>query len=253
MTGATMRFHDRTAIVTGASRGIGNAVALALGREGARVIVNYVRSREAAENVVAAIERLGGQAEAVGADVRDYGQVAEMVSRAAARFGRVDILVNNAGLIRDKPVTFMTNEEWTEVVDVNLKGAFHCIKAVGRDMVRQRYGRIVNVSSDAGLMGDLMRANYASAKAGMIGLTKAVAREFAASGVTVNAVAPGIIQTDLIANMTDLKRKKMEQAVPLARFGRPEEVAEAVLFLASEEAAYVTGEVLCVDGGLNTR
>jgi 3-oxoacyl-[acyl-carrier protein] reductase len=248
-----MRLADRAAIVTGGSRGIGRAVALALGREGAAVLVNYVAAEGAAREVVERIRGLGGRAEAVRADVRDFDAAAGLVAEALARFGRVDVLVNNAGIVRDKPVTFMTPGEWTEVIDVDLTGAFHCIKAAGREMVRRKSGRIVNISSDAGLMGDLMRANYSAAKAGLLGLTKAVAREFAGSGVTVNAVAPGIVETDLIAGMAGAKRERMLAAIPMARFGRPEEVAGAVLFLASDEAAYITGEVLCVDGGLNTR
>jgi 3-oxoacyl-[acyl-carrier protein] reductase len=159
----------------------------------------------------------------------------------------------NAGIVRDNYLTFMKEEEWNDVLDTDLKGAFHCIKVVGKEMMKQKAGRIVNIASDAGLMGDLMRANYASAKAGLLGLTKTAAREFAAHGITVNAVSPGIIETDMIAGIAETRRSKQLQTIPQARFGKPEEVANAVVFLASDDAGYITGEVLCVDGGLHTR
>jgi 3-oxoacyl-[acyl-carrier protein] reductase len=247
-----MKLSGQVAIVTGAARGIGRAIALALGAEGANVVVNYLHSADAAEEVANAVRASGRQALPFKADVRNQDEVKAMVARAKEVFGRIDILVNNAGLLRDNYVMFMKEEEWNEVLDVCLKGAFHCTKAVSREMVRQKSGRIVNISSDAGLMGDLMRANYASAKAGLIGLTKTVARELAPSGVTVNAVSPGIIETDLIAGMAESRRAKQLERIPLARFGQPEEVARAVLFLASAEARYITGQVLCVDGGLHT-
>jgi 3-oxoacyl-[acyl-carrier protein] reductase len=184
------------------------------------------------------------------ADVRVLDEVKAMAAFARESFGRLDILVNNAGIVRDNYVAFMKDEEWNEVLDVDLKGAYHCIKAVSREMMRQKAGRIINISSDAGLMGDLMRANYASAKAGLIGLTKTVARELAPSGITVNAVSPGIIETDLIAGMPETRRVKQLERIPVGRFGAPEDVARAVLFLAEDEARYITGQVLCVDGGL---
>jgi len=245
-----MQFTERTVLVTGASRGIGRAIALALGRAGARVTVNYVQNSRAAEAVVQAIREEGGQAMMHGADVRDLDAVKSMVAATEDAFGPIDVLVNNAGVLDDTPVTFMTDEQWSRVLDVNLGGAFHTTKVVGKSMARRKKGRIINISSDAGLMGDMMRANYAAAKAGLVGLTKAVAREFAAAGVSVNAVAPGTIETDMIAGMRAAQREARLAQIPMKRFGTAEDVAAVVLFLASDEAGYVTGQVLSVDGGL---
>ncbi len=246
-----MKLTGKTAVVTGASRGIGKAVALALAGHGARVVVNYLNNQAAAEAVVSEILGLGQEAVAVRADVGCLDDMKLLAQTALDRFGRIDILVNNAGLVRDNYVTFMKDEEWDSVVDTCLKGSFHGIKVVGREMMRQKSGRIVNISSDAGLMGDMMRANYAAAKAGLIGLTKAVAREFAGSGITVNAVAPGVIATDLTAGMTEAKKARQLEWIPQKRFGTPEDVAALVVFLVSDEAGYITGQVVCVDGGLN--
>lgn len=248
-----MSFQGKVAIVTGASRGIGRAIALALARHGARVVVNYVNAAAAAEEVAGRIRASGSEAITVKADVRNLDEVKQMAALTKQTFGRIDILVNNAGILRDNYVTFMKDEEWNDVLDTNLKGAFYGIKVVGKELVRQKSGRIITIASDAGLLGDLMRANYAAAKAGLLGLTRTAAREFAAHGITVNAVSPGIIETDMISDLVETRKNKQRELIPQGRFGRPEEVAEAVLFLASDDAAYITGEVICVDGGLYTR
>ena len=247
-----MNLNGRRALVTGASGGIGSAIALELAAQGADVAVHFRRGREAAERVVSRIVALGRKALAVEADVRNYEQVNRMVGQAAEFLGGIDILVNNAGILRDNLAVFMDDEEWSDVLDTNLKGSFHCIKAVARGMARQRFGTMINISSAAGLMGDMMRVNYASAKAGLIGLTRTMARELAASGVTVNAVAPGFIDTAMTVSLPAAKRQHAEARIPMARFGQPEEVARVVAFLASEAASYITGETICVDGGLRT-
>jgi len=243
----------RVALVTGASRGIGRAIALALGRAGAGVAVNYRSSVEPAKQVVTMITGAGSKAIAVQADVSNQEEVNRMVATVNESFGQIDILVNNAGIVQDNLLTFMKDEEWSNVLDTDLKGAFLCTKAVARHMAKRKTGRIINIASDAGLTGDMMRANYSAAKAGLLGLTKTSARELAASGVTVNAVSPGLVETDMVSGMADARRQKLLQAIPMARFGKPEEVASVVLFLVSDAAAYITGEVVIVDGGLYTR
>jgi 3-oxoacyl-[acyl-carrier protein] reductase len=245
--------RDSVALVTGASRGIGRAVALTLGRHGCAVAVNCREQTAAAEATAAAIRAAGGRAMAFTADVRDFAAVRAMVAAVTRELGEPDILINNAGIVRDKPLAFTTDEEWNAVVDTNLKGAFHGIKAVAKIMARRKRGRIVNISSVAGLTGDVLRAGYAAAKSGLIGLTKTAARELAASGVTVNAVAPGLVESDLLSDMSAARRKAMLARIPLRRFGLPTEVADLVLMLVSEPGAYITGEILRVDGGLAMR
>ena len=242
--------QGRVAIVTGASRGIGRAIALELARRGARVVVNYQRNAAAASEVVGAIEAVGGQALAVAADVGDAAQAAGLAQETLTHFGRVDILVNNAGTTRDQLLPLMTEEDFDEVLRTNLKSVFNCCKAVVRLMVRQKYGRIVNISSVSGLAGQGGQTNYAASKAGIIGFSKSLAKEVGPRNVTVNVVAPGFVVTDLTADLPQDLRERAIEATPLRRMGQPEEIAYAVAFLASDEAAFITGAVLTVDGGL---
>ncbi|MBN1642398.1 MAG: 3-oxoacyl-[acyl-carrier-protein] reductase [Anaerolineae bacterium] len=250
---ATIGIEERAALVTGASRGIGRAIAVQLAAAGAGVAVNFLRNEEAAAEVVREICAAGGRAVAVQADVREDEQVRAMVAQVEGALGPVGVLVNNAGIARDALLARMTAEEWADVIATNLTGAFHCSKAVLRGMMRRRWGRIVNVTSVAGLAGNAGQANYAAAKAGLVGLTRAMAREVASRHITVNAVAPGFVETDLTAGLLPEWRAQALAATPVGRFGTASEVAHAVVFLASEEAAYITGQVLSVDGGLGMR
>ena len=245
-----MNFEGKTAVVTGGSRGIGRAVCLELARGGANVVLCYAGNEAAAQETVRAVEALGAKALAVRCDVSDAARAEELVAAAAEAFGRVDILVNNAGITRDNLLMRMSEEDFDAVVAANLKGTFLCMRAVSKRMLKQRYGRIVNLSSVVGLRGNAGQVNYAASKAGVIGMTKSLARELAPRGVTVNAVAPGFIDPDMTAAMQDSARAAVLASVPMARLGQAEEVARAVAFLAGDDAAYITGQVLAVDGGM---
>ncbi len=244
------RLDGRVALVTGASRGIGRAIALELAQRGAAVVVNYHSHAEAAEEVVRLITAAGGTAQAMQADVSDYAQAERLVKDTLTAFGQLDILVNNAGTTRDMVIMMMPEEDWDLVIRTNLKSAYNCSKAAVKAMMRRRYGRIINISSVAGIAGNAGQTNYSASKAGLIGFTKALAREVAPRGITVNAVAPGYIPTDLTDNIPEDLKQASLSLIPLGRWGTPEEVAYAVAFLASDEAAYITGHVLSVDGGM---
>ena len=245
-----MRLQDKVAVVTGASRGIGRAIAERLAAEGARVVVNYRSSAEQAAEVVAAIEAQGGEAIACQADVSDLAQAQALMQMASDRWGAVDILVNNAGTTRDKLLMMMKESDWDLVIDTNLKSVFNCCKAVARGMVRRRSGRIINITSVAGLAGNPGQTNYAASKAGIVGFTKSLAKELGARHITVNAVAPGYVPTALTDVLPDALKQAAIDHTPLGRFGKPEEIAAAVAFFAADEAAFITGQVLSVDGGL---
>ena len=245
-----MEFADKVAVVTGGSRGIGRAIALRLAEGGASVVVNYHSNQDAADKVVQRIEALGSKAVAVQADVSQTAEAQTLLDTAKNQFGRIDILVNNAGTTRDTLLVRMSEEDWDIVLDTSLKGAFNCIRAVGRQMMRQRYGRIVNITSVAGIGGNAGQANYASAKAGLIGLTKTVAKELGGRGITCNAVAPGLVPTDLTASLPENLVQLAIERTPLGRIGTPEDMAAAVAFLASDQASFITGQILAVDGGL---
>jgi 3-oxoacyl-[acyl-carrier protein] reductase len=239
---------ERVALVTGGSRGIGKATALALATEGAKVVVNYASSSNAAEEVVKEIIEAGSEAIALQADVSQVEQVDHLIKQTLDKFGRIDILVNNAGITKDTLLLRMKPEEWQAVIDLNLTGVFLCTRAVSKIMLKQKAGRIINITSVAGQMGNPGQANYSAAKAGVIGFTKTVAKELATRGVTVNAVAPGFIETDMT---NDLKSDDIIKFIPLGRYGKPEEIAGMIRFLAADPAAaYITGQVFNVDGGM---
>lgn len=241
---------DKIAVVTGASRGIGREIAVTLAAKGAVVIVNYNGSAARAEAVVKEIEEAGGRAEAVQCNVSEFDKAAELMSYVVKKYGRVDILVNNAGITRDNLLMKMSEEDFDAVIATNLKGAFNCIKHISRQMLKQKSGRIINISSVSGVMGNAGQANYCASKAGIIGITKSVARELASRGITSNAVAPGFIDTEMTEVLSDSVKAAATEQIPMKHFGSTKDIANTVAFLASDEAGYITGQVICVDGGM---
>mgnify|MGYP001289010037 CR=1 FL=1 len=241
---------DKTALVTGGSRGIGRAIAIKLAEKGAKVAVNFAGREDKANEVVELIKQKGGEAFTVQADVSNKEEVQEMVKKVIAEFGVLHILVNNAGIARDNLMMRMKEEEWDDVINTNLKGVFHCSKAVTRQMMKQRYGRIINISSVVGVAGNVGQANYVAAKAGMIGLTKTIAKELASRNITVNAIAPGYIETEMTDQLDSQRKEEMLKQIPLQRLGQPEDIAHFAVFLASEESGYMTGQTLHVNGGM---
>lgn len=244
------QLHDRVAIVTGASRGIGRAIALELAARGAKVVINYNANADAAQSVVDTIQAAGGMAAAVQADVSDEVQVEALIKATQDLYGRLDILVNNAGTTRDNLIMRMKPDDFDFVLQTNLRSAWLCAKAVVRPMMKNRFGRIINITSVSGVIGQAGQTNYSASKAGLIGLTKSLAREIASRGITVNAVAPGFILTDLTKDLPEDIKKQLDQFIPLGRWGDVQDVAYMVAFLASDESAYITGQVFNVDGGM---
>ncbi len=241
---------NKVALVTGASRGIGKAIALTLAGYGAIVVVNYCGSKEKADEIVNQIKENGGTAVAYQADVADFDMVKTMFADITKEFGRIDILVNNAGITRDNLILKMSEEEFDAVINTNLKGVFNCLKQASRIMLKQKEGRIINISSISGVVGNPGQANYCAAKAGVIGITKSLAKELGSRGITVNAVAPGYINTDMTAVLKDELKEKITELIPLRRLGEVEDIAETIAFLASDKASYITGQIIQVDGGL---
>lgn len=246
-----MNLKGKTAVVTGGSRGLGRAICLELAAGGANLVFCFAGNEAAAQETAQACRALGAEVDYLRCNVADSTQVKELMETAVQRFGRIDILVNNAGITRDGLMLTMKESDFDQVVETNLKGTFLCMKAVARQMIKQRYGRIINLSSVVGLHGNAGQVNYAASKAGVIGMTKSLAKELAGRNITVNAVAPGFIDTDMTAALTDAARTAALGAIPMGRMGAPEDVARAVAFLAGDSAAYITGQVLAVDGGMS--
>lgn len=241
---------EKIALVTGAGRGIGRAIALTLAKNGATVIVNYNGSKASADEVVEEITKNGGRAEAIQCNVADFAESEELVKAVLEKYKRVDILVNNAGITRDNLIMRMSEEDYDAVLDTNLKGAFNMIRHLSRSFIKQRSGKIINITSVSGVLGNAGQANYSASKAGVIGLTKSVARELASRGINVNAVAPGFIDTDMTKNMTDDAKKAVNEMIPMEKMGSAKDIADMVMFLASDNSDYITGQVICVDGGM---
>jgi 3-oxoacyl-[acyl-carrier protein] reductase len=241
---------QRTVLVTGSSRGLGRAMALEFGKLGYKVAVHYASSQGPAEEVAEAIRSSGAESKVYGANVADANACAELIKQVTAELGSLDILVNNAGITKDGLALRMKEDDWTSVLDTNLSSAFYLSKAALRGMMRNTWGRVINISSVVGIMGNVGQANYVTAKAGIIGLTKALAKEYASKGITVNAVAPGFIESDMTATLPEELRKSYLSQIPVGRFGQPEEVAKVVTFLASEDSAYINGQTITVDGGM---
>lgn len=245
-----MLLDGNVAIITGASRGIGRSVAIELAKAGAKIVINYAGNHAAAKEVEEAVKAIGGEALLIQADVANAEAVDQMIKQTMDAFGRIDILVNNAGITRDTLLMRMKEEDWDAVINTNLKGVFNCTKSVSRVMMKQRSGRIINMTSVVGIMGNAGQANYAAAKAGVVGFTKSMAKELASRGITVNAIAPGFISTDMTAVLSEQVKNDLSAQIPLGRLGTPEDVAGAVLFLASGAANYITGQTINVDGGM---
>ncbi len=241
---------EKIALVTGAGRGIGREIALTLAKNGATVIVNYNGSKASADEVVEEITKNGGKAEAIQCNVAGFAESEELVKTVLEKYKKVDILVNNAGITRDNLIMRMSEEDYDAVLDTNLKGTFNMIRHLSRSFIKQRSGKIINITSVSGVLGNAGQANYSASKAGVIGLTKSVARELASRGINVNAVAPGFIDTDMTKNMTDDAKKAVNEMIPMGKMGSAKDIADMVMFLASDNSDYITGQVICVDGGM---
>lgn len=247
-----MELRDKVALVTGASRGIGRAVVIELASRGAFVIINYAQNESGAREALSEIENSGGKGQVRQFDVSDFSRVQDEINRIGEEFGGLHILVNNAGITKDGLLLRMKEEDWDSVFSINLKGVFNCTRAAAKIMMKQRFGRLINITSIIGEMGNAGQANYSAAKAGIIGFTKSAAKELGSRGITVNAVSPGFIETDMTRNLPQNVREKYIEAIPLGRFGLPGDVAKVVVFLASDGASYITGEIVRVNGGLYT-